>query len=277
MKKICMFVLILTLLVTLVGCGGQDAEQDLDTETQTSDDNEICRFENDICAYRVIDVLDGEDYTWSVELSNKTDAVLVFSMDQVYLNDCKLDPYWAVSVAAHSTVKTSVSWDSASLDHCKIDAVTRADFTLHVYDGDAVLVETALTLYPEGESAYAAVERIAQNGETVLLETEEYTVVAIAFDADAEQGCTLSLYLCNNSQREVTFCLNNLRINGQSADPNWLSELGGGKYCYETLSWSKATLSAKEITTVTGMSFDVMVCDADGTTVLRKEHISLNI
>ena len=108
MKRCRLFALLLALALVLTGCGAAQSETEETIQAQTSEGSAGCLFENDACSYTLIKANENAlgDYTWDVELVNKTAQALVFSMDSVYLNDCKLDPYWAVEVAAGQTLRS---------------------------------------------------------------------------------------------------------------------------------------------------------------------------
>lgn len=279
--RLAALILALVILLTLTGCGGAQSETEAPTEVNTDDGENALLFENDACAYRLVKSTENAlgDFVWQVELVNKTAQTLVFSMDHVYVNDCKLDPYWATEVTAGQTVQSEVSWARSAVDACELTAFVRVDFVLTVYPSGSYgnnLAETQITAYPQGEDAYFAEMRPDHPTDVTLLETEEYTVIATGLETEGEQGCTMSLYLLNKSGRDVLFRLDNARINGQYFDPGWLSSLAGGKRSFETVSWQAADLKAKEITQITELSFDVTVCSADGSRVLRQEHATLN-
>lgn len=279
--RIAALLLALSLLLTLVGCGGAQSETEATTENHTTEGENTLLFENDACAYTL--VKSGEDalgdLTWAVELTNKTSGTLVFSMDHVYVNDCKLDPYWATEVAAGQTVQSTVSWSRSAADACELTDFVRVDFILTAYPPDSYgenLAEAQITAYPKGESSYFAETRPAHAADITLLESEDYTVIATGWNPESDWGCTLSLYLVNKTEQDVLFRLDNARVNGQYFDPGWLSSLAGGKRSFESVSWSASDLAAKEITQVTELSFDVTVCSADSSQILRQEHATLN-
>lgn len=273
--------LVLVIVLTLTGCGGEaQPETEAPTDPGAATAGSARLFENDACAYTLLSSDQNAlgDYVWTVELVNKTAQTLVFSMDHVYLNDCKLDPYWATEVAAGQTVQSTVSWACSALVDCELTDLVRVDFVLTAYPPEHYgenLAEAQLTAYPKGEDAYFAETRPAHPSDITLLETDEYTVIATALDTESDYGCTLSLYLVNKTGQDVLFRLDNARVNGQYFDPGWLSSLAAGKRSFESISWLQSDLTAKEITLVTGLSFDITVCSADGSRVLFQQSAEL--
>ena len=283
MKRYCVIALLLALVTALMltGCGGDaQPETEAPTESNAHEGENICLFENDACSYTLLGSSENAlgDYIWNVQLVNKTAQTLVFSMDHVYLNDCKLDPYWATEVAAGQTVQSAVTWSCSAMVACELTDRVRVDFVLTAYPPESYgnnLAEAQITAYPKGEAAYFAEVRPAHPTDITLMDTDEYTVIATGLDPESDWGCTLSLYLVNKTGQDVLFRLDNARINGQYFDPGWLSSLAGGKRSFESISWLQSDLAAKEITQVTELSFDVAVCTADGSRVLRQEHAAL--
>lgn len=280
MKRCRLFALLLALALALSGCGAAQSETEEAIQVQTSEGSAGCLFENDACSYTLVKTNENAlgDYVWDVDLVNKTAQTLVFSMDSVYLNDCKLDPYWAVEVAAGQTLRSAVSWARSMIDACEMTKLVRVDFTLTVYPPDQYgenLAEERITVYPQGESEYFEEARPAHADDVTLLESLDYVVLATGLDTQDASVCTLSLYLLNKSGQDVLFRLDNVRFNGQYVDSDWMSSLAAGKRSFEHLTWQRAALEAKEITEITELSFDVLVCSADGSQVLRQEHASL--
>ena len=281
MKQLSALLLALTILLTLTACGGAaQPETQAPTEVSSAAGENVCLFENDACSYTLVKTGENAlgDYLWTVRLVNKTAQTLVFSMDHVYVNDCKLDPYWAAEVAAGQTVESVVTWSCAAMVACELTDRVRVDFVLTAYPPDSYgqnLAESQITAYPKGEAAYFAEVRPSHPTDIVLMDTDEYTVIATGLDPESDWGCTLSLYLLNKTGQDVLFRLDNARINGQYCDPGWISSLAGGKRSFESISWMASDLAAKEISQVSELSFDITVTSPDASRILRQEHDTL--
>ena len=192
-KRWLLLALLLTVALALFACGGGEDDTNETVPTDVQEGNaQILLFSNDACAMTL--EKDGRDergdYYWTVSIVNKTGSELVFTVDQVYVNECEADPYWAVYAAAMQTTTSDISWFASTLDACGVKSVDRVDFTLSVYpSGNSanLLAQQKVTVYPNGEDAYTPAAFAADAGDTVLADTEELLFVATGCDPDGDR------------------------------------------------------------------------------------------
>lgn len=69
-------------------------------------------------------------------LVNKTDKVLMFSVNDVSVNGFMCDPFWASEVPVNAREYTSMSWFSSSFEENGITDVKEIELTFRVYDSN---------------------------------------------------------------------------------------------------------------------------------------------
>ena len=85
-------------------------------------------------------------------LQNKTDAEVMFSVDEASVNGFMVDPFWATSVLPGKCAFDSISWSHRSLEESGITEVEEIEFLFRAYDyndwtADDFTNET-ITLHP---------------------------------------------------------------------------------------------------------------------------------
>lgn len=236
--------------------------------------NAKCLFENESCSFTLMkaEIDSLSDYCWDVTLVNSTGTPQIFTIDEVYVNDIRFDPNWAVKVEAGKTVDESIIWTAPEMDARKITQITRVDFVLRVYaDNGREYANVALTSYPSGKSAYIPRERDPQTTDVVLINNEAYTVIITGDDPDNRWGYALELYLQNKSGRNVEFTIENVLVSGEEIDPQWRYAVAAGKQATSEIIWFDHEL--EELEDITGITFELVICDDSGNVLTRESFV----
>ena len=271
-------VMLLAIALTLCACGsdGEDETETIPTDVQEGD-AQIVLFSNESCSLTLESV--GKDawgdYCWTVSMGNKTGRELVFTVDQVYVNEFEADPYWAEYAPAMQTKTSEISWFSSTLDACGVRSVDRVDFLLSVYptgDGQNLLAQQKITVYPNGEAAYQPAAFEAGADDTVLADAPELFFAATGCDPDGEWGYNLNVYLENRSGQTQDYTVKNVKINGQLCDPYWYRTIDAGKKSFTYINWYTDELEHMEIYEVSKIEFDLTVSDATTGAKVFEQH-----
>lgn len=278
MKFRWLILLVIALALALCACGSGDGEGEETLATGVPEESALMTlFSNDSCALTLESVGRDEagDYCWEISMENKTGDQLIFSVDQVYVNEFEADPYWAQYADAMRKTPATISWSSARLDACGIRSVDRVDFVLSVYrngsSGDLIASEK-ITAYPNGEAAYQPVAYEAAPDDTVLADAPEAYAAATGCDPDGEWGYYLNVYLENRSDREQEYSVQNVKINGQLCDPYWSRTVDAGKRSFTYINWYTDELEHMEIFAVSKIEFDLVVTDANTQAQILEQH-----
>lgn len=209
-------------------------------------------------------------YTLKAQIENKTDKDLMFAIQDASVNGYMCDPLFAVTVTAGMKANKDISFSKDSFQEIGIAEVTDVEFTLHVYDSndwsaDSVLKETC-TLYPLGQDAVKEYPRQNQEGDIVLFDDENCTMIITGFDPDSIWGYSVNVYLVNKTEDSLMFSVGDAAINGYMCSPYFAQTVSPGKQRITSISWSKNTLEENGITTVESLSLPIRVYDSENWT-----------
>lgn len=113
-------------------------EESAETYTRTMQTNDIVLVDND----KVMVVATGYEmddiwgFTVNLYLENKSDAEVMFSVDDASVNGYMMDPFFANSVLPGKCTFTAISWGNSSLEENKIDAVHEIEMRIRAYDNN---------------------------------------------------------------------------------------------------------------------------------------------
>ena len=123
--------------VTVVYPLGKDAVE-LMAYTPGPDDRVL--FDNDDCTM-IVTGFDPDGilgYTMNAYLVNKTDRTLLFSADNVSVNDAMCDPFWSSTVAPGKASYQSISWSPDDFNSNSISTVEQIQMDISVCDDDSM-------------------------------------------------------------------------------------------------------------------------------------------
>ena len=132
-------------------------EENAQTYERESADSDLILVDNDdvtaiMTGYEVDDTW---GYMVNVYLINKTDAEVMFSVDDASVNGYMCDPYWAVSLTGGLAAYSTIYWDESDLEEIGITdmetEVENIEFTFTAYDYDTYdeLCSDSVVLEPE--------------------------------------------------------------------------------------------------------------------------------
>ncbi len=75
-------------------------------------------------------------FTVNLYLVNKTDAEVMFSVDDASVNGYMMDPFFAKTVLPGKSAFTSLSWANSSLKDNGIESVQEIEMRVRAYDAD---------------------------------------------------------------------------------------------------------------------------------------------
>lgn len=259
------------------------------TETANTYSRVLVDREDLFFAIKEVRADDALGYSWKLYIENRTEKNLMFSFEKVAVNDVMCDPYWAEVVAAGKKGNCEVIWMCDALEERRIAEVDKVDFTLNVYNDDdymeAPLLHDPFTVYPLGDGQSAATgdaktrpaptspqqpgsgqtagggfsARQPAETDQILINNEDCLIVVTGFDPDNSWGYAVRLYLCNKTDRDLIFSVENSSVNGIMCEPYWAEIVTAGKSAISTILWDKAALNENKIQEVKEISLPIRV------------------
>lgn len=223
--------------------------------------------DNNHCTFKVMSItVDDVYYTLKVYIENKTSVTQMFSLSGVTVNDYMVDPFWAVELGAGLNKVDEIFFLRSDLEYNGITDPTKIEFYLSVYDYDswdaASFVGDVFTVYPLGEEAHVDDGGYtAQDGDIVLVNNENCTVIVTGFDPENMWGYTMNLYILNKTDKNLTFSMNDVTVNDLMLDPWWSMEVAAGKRSHSPVVWMGTEMTDYNIGDVTKISFALTAMD----------------
>lgn len=243
-----------------------EEEEDADAEEDVSDAQEITfesltAVDNDDCSIVITGITADSDWGFTVdlELENKTDGELTFSLDDSYVNSL----YYGVSLyenvtAGNSAVTTLEFNDTEALLYDGVDDVEEIGlgdvtdialvFDVFNEDYDDVANETT-HIYPYGQENASSYVRDSADTDTVLADTDDFalTVIGCEYDSDWEEY-NIMVYIENKTDETLNYTVYDASVNGYMCSPYWGTYIAGGCSAYDTVSWYAEDLEEIGIT-----------------------------
>lgn len=282
MKRFLAFFMAALMLLTLCACSAEESESSTEEESSSTEAVESEQTEQQVfegvgllygnedlsLTLRKSEIDSLSDYNWSVTLANMSDDDLIFTFDNVYVNNILFDPCWVAKVGIGDSVDENIIWSSPEMEARGITEVTRVDFTLRVTSEDGKeYLNVDLTNYPSGQSADFSRSRSAQTTDIIMMDNESYPALIVGDDPENRWGFALEVYLENNTEQTVVFTAENVIVNGEASDPAWRCELPSGKRAYSEVVWFDGDFEGEAVNTIT---FDLVVRDANGNALMRR-------
>lgn len=257
MKKLFALLLPALLLLCLGACGSEP--EDTVFQGQTLLDTDQCRFH-----VASISEYDPSGCLLEVELENRLDTDMLFSVSSASVNGCMIDPQLSESVGAGQTLQSQMVFGLQQLEDYGIDQVTEIQFTLSIYDEQSyeqTLLEEVYTLYPHGKKAVKYQEREALDTDIVLMDNEYCSVIVTGKDPDSFWGYDLYVYLLNKTDKTLMFSADAVTVNAAPCDPYWAATVAPGKCSNTVVYWFDTTLEDAGITQVQEISMTLSMMD----------------
>ncbi|MBE5947901.1 MAG: hypothetical protein E7261_02610 [Lachnospiraceae bacterium] len=242
-------------------------------------ENELVLFDNAEFTVIVTGIDEDEDWGYYLDLyiENKTDMLLNFAMDNVSINGFMNDPYWGVEMLPGKKANVKAYWGDTALTMTGVETVTDIEFDMSICDvetwGDTYAFEEHVIIYPYGEAAYQTYERVAQDTDVLLFDNEYASMIITGYEADDFWGFSLYAYLVNKTDSDISFDVEEAKVNGIDCDPYWEETICAGKKAYVEIDWSTYSLESANIDmeAISNIKIQMEVTDEDDYT---KEYVN---
>ncbi len=116
---------------------GMTADQ-IKIPPRPSGDKELIVVDNSDCLFVILNHYDDSiwGYSLSCYLENRSDKDLMFTWDDVSVNDFMFDPFWAETVSAGKRSISDINFSDSRLEEIGVEEIKSIEFRLKVYDSN---------------------------------------------------------------------------------------------------------------------------------------------
>ena len=233
--------------------------------------SDVVLFDNDIAAMTIQSGGTDEwgNITFSILCENKTDKALTFNAENLIVNGWYADGSMYQEVAAgKKAVGTLEIWTS-DLEMVGIEDPDKVVMPVRVFDeagwwDEVFLVDETFTFYPTGltEGQIVVPERPSAAGETVLADTDDFTMIILGSETDEMWGgFALDAYVRNKTDKTVYFSWEDVSVNGYMIDPYFGLNLPAGQQAVSVISFAVNELEDSGIDQVEEIEFTLQVTE----------------
>ena len=224
-------------------------------------------IDNELCTMKISSIQEDSfwGYTLKTELENKTENKdLSFAVKEASINGVGCSAMFLASVAAGKKANEDISLSDDALKDL-IGPYTDIDLTVLIYDSDnwGDSTEERFHIYPLGEDAAANYVREPQPTDTVLADSNEFSVIVTGYDPDALWGYAVNFYLVNKADHALTVTADDVSVNGVMCEPYWLETLQPGKALFSSMDWTDSLFEDNNITEVEEIEFKLVVRNSE--------------
>lgn len=246
-------------------CGEADLSAAETVEGQTLLDNE-----NGVFIVKEMYADEEMGYSWDIYTENKSEEDLIFSLEDVAVNDFESDPYCYYEITAGSKLNATINWYPESFKEIGIEEVYSVDGRVVVHAEDywetGNTADEPFAVYPLGEDAVQPQERTAVEGERVVIDNEYCTVIVEDMYTD-DYSSILKLYLENKTDSSMMYAVDEVLVNGVACDPYWADTIPAGKKGYSTMYWFEEELTSNGIEELETVEGTIRIYDDDNSEI----------
>lgn len=216
-------------------------------ETIISDDNIVVEFAEEKQT--------DEGYVWTINVENKMEQEILFSLSPSYLNSLCVAPYESyLRLSPKESGSIDVLWQQETLDLYQVGDITSVSCVMSAFNTETYesCFENAYTYYPDGEENAVPYSYTPDDNDIVLVDNDQYSVICTETEKDSWGEAVSHILFQNKSDVPLYFSGDGFTLNGSTVmDSQYLNcVLEGGLSQYQDLSW------ADYFFTDTGLTFD---------------------
>lgn len=224
-------------------------------------------------------------YTLNVEIENRSDKELMFSNDMVAVDGIEIVPFWATDVEPGKKSVDSISLLDSTLEENGIKDYSDIELSFSVYDVNDITADSIATgtahIYPKGEENAVTYQREPKESDVVLLDENGVNATIIGHGPESNGDYKLSLFVKNDTGKNLMLSIDGASINGYMSDPFWANTLNLGHCAFFDVTWMQSTLNESGIESaedIREIEITITACDKNDMTAeaIAKKTVTLN-
>ena len=209
--------------------------------------------DNELFSITAKSIDEDSEYGYAVHLliENKSpDKTYTFNIQKGEVNGVEVNLYTVIFVNPGKKANTAVIIDD--LKEYGIEEYTDIELTVDVTEGkytydEPYAMSESVHIYPYGKENATEFVYEAKAGDQVLVDTEYVTVIYTGDNKENELGYSISLYIVNKTDKDITVSGDDMSINGYMAEAYYDQRISAGKISLSGIQWYGETFKENDM------------------------------
>lgn len=285
MKKVLCFLLAMTMIFSLSGCGdgdekskkednsglssgdavSEDVKQPKKTEDETIPEQVLLDESGIVITTKGIDKngLFGPELKLLIE--NNTEKDLTVQVRSASVNGYMVDTMFSADVAAGKKSNDGISFSNTDLSICGIEAIADVEFSFHIFDFDSwdTYLDTELVVI-KTSLADSYVYSFDDSGDEIYNGNGVRIVSKGVSDEDSIFGPSLVVFIENTGEQSITVQVRDVSVNGFMVDTIFSPEISAGKRTVDGITVMSSSMEENSIESIEEIEFSFHIFTTDG-------------
>ena len=234
--------------------------------------NEVV-LDNELFSITAKSIDEDSEYGYTVYLliENKSpDKTYTFNIQKGEVNGVEVNLYTVIFVNPGKKANTAVIIDD--LKEYGIEEYTDIELIVNVTEGkytydEPYAMSESVHIYPYGKENATEFVYEAKAGDQVLVDNEYVTVIYTGDNKENELGYSISLYIVNKTDKDITVSGDDMSINGYMAEAYYDQRISAGKISLSGIQWYGETFKENDIdeSKINDIEFSLDIYQTDNT------------
>ena len=214
--------------------------------------NEVV-LDNELFSITAKSIDEDSEYVYAVYLliENKSpDKTYTFGIQKGEVNGVEVDPYTIIFI--NPGKKANITVFIENLKEYGIEEYTDIELIVNVTEGkytydEPYTMSESIHIYPYGKENAGKFVYEAKAGDQVLVDNEYVTVIYTGDNKENELGYSISLYIVNKTDKDITVSGDDMSINGYMVGADFFKDVSAGKVSLSNIQWYEETFKENDI------------------------------
>lgn len=306
MKRIFLFVLTLTLLLTITSCDGskgdtndkqvkdktnQEEETDNNQNVNTNDDEDknIDNDKNQDITIEEQVIFEGNDIkvtatgltnddffgpSVTVLIENNSSNNITVQSRYSSVNGVMIDSLLSADVVAGKKTNDTISFSADSLEIAGITTIKDIELSLHIIDAESwdTLIDTDIITI--NTSADSSIVQEYDNSGLLAYDSDGIKIVIKNLNSSSSLwGSDVHVYIENNTDENITVQARDVSLNGFMVDPIFSCDVLSGKRAFDTITFMESDLTDNNISDITDLELKFHIINLESWDLIKDTDV----
>ena len=306
MKRIFLFVLTLTLLLTITSCDGskgdtndkqvkdktnQEEETDNNQNVNTNDDEDknIDNDKNQDITIEEQVIFEGNDIkvtatgltnddffgpSVTVLIENNSSNNITVQSRYSSVNGVMIDSLLSADVVAGKKTNDTISFSADSLEIAGITTIKDIELSLHIIDAESwdTLIDTDIITI--NTSADSSIVQEYDNSGHLAYDSDGIKIVIKNLNSSSSLwGSDVHVYIENNTNENITVQARDVSLNGFMVDPIFSCDVLSGKRAFDTITFMESDLTDNNISDITDLELKFHIINLESWDLIKDTDV----